>query len=133
MDNLFKYLDLLGHGIDETTILLTLVLFDTILAISWRTVKNKRLISSTAINGLLRNIAVSMIPVLLDGLRSAFNHNVLIYQIINGFFTIIIALTVLQSIIANLKLNGFKIPKFLKLLYDETIINEEIENKEEKK
>lgn len=122
----------LGHGVDDTTVLLSLVVFDTVLAISWRTVKHKQLISSTSINGLLRNVTVSLIPSVIDLISGGFNHNFFIYKIINTFLTVVISLTIIQSIIANLKLNGFKIPKFFKYIYDDKIINEEIENKEEK-
>lgn len=123
----------LGTGIDETTILLFMVLFDSILAISWRLIKrNHHMISNTALQGILRNVLVSCIPVLLDNVKNLYKHNFYIYNFMNAIFTIIIAFGILQSIIANLELNGICPPKFLIKFYGEKTIKNEKESKERK-
>lgn len=127
-----KFINQFGHGIDETTILLSMVLFDSILALTWRIVKKHHMISSTAISGILRNILVSCLPAMLETLETFYHHNFYIYKFMNFVFTLTIAFGILQSIIANLELNGINPPKFLIKFYGEQTIQLEKEHKERK-
>lgn len=127
-----KFIGQFGNGIDETTILMFMVLFDSILALSWRIIKKHHMISSTALSGILRNILVSCLPVVLDTVRQEYHHTFYIYRFMNFVFTIIIGFGILQSIIANLELNGIRPPKFLVKFYGEQTIELEKEHKEGK-
>lgn len=132
LQDITKFIGQFGNGIDETTILMVMVLFDSILALSWRITKRHHMVSSTALSGILRNILVSCLPVLLDSIRHIYHHTFYIYRFMNFIFTVIIGFGILQSIIANLELNGIRPPKFLVNFYGEQTIELEKEHKERK-
>lgn len=123
----------LGNGLDETTVLLVMVLFDTILAVSWRLIRRREnIVSSKAIHGIIRNVLVSLIPLIIQRLTELNHHHIIIYQLISAVFTLVIGFAILQSIIANLELNGINPPKFLIKFYGNQTIDNEKNSKERK-
>lgn len=127
-----KLFQILGTGIDETSILLILIVFDSILGTTWRFRKKKQLISQTALSGLLRNVSSALLPTLLELIKTFLHHNFLIFTIVNAFITIIIGISLLQSILANTKLNGINLPSFIEKLFGEAIVIE-IKSKEKRR
>lgn len=120
-----------GTGLDETAVLLVLMIFDSILGISWRFRRKRFMISSTAVNGIVRNTLTCLLPSLLELIRMSLHHNFLIFRIISLLISIIIGFTLLQSIFANLKMNGVDLPQIIENIFGEAI-QAELDDKEKR-
>lgn len=120
-----------GTGLDETAVLLVLMIFDSILGISWRFRRKRFMISSTAVNGIVRNTITCLLPSLLELIRLALHHHFLIFRIISLLISVIIGFTLLQSIFANLKMNGVDLPQIIENIFGEAI-QAELDDKEKR-
>lgn len=104
----------LGTGIDETIILIWLLLLDSILGFSWRLIKKRQdLISQKFMSSTLRNIIIALLPMLIETLDHVLHRPVPVYHLLTNFVFIIFAYFYAQSIIANLYMCGLKLPKFV--------------------
>lgn len=120
-----------GTGFDETAGLLVLMIFDSILGVSWRFRRKRFMISSTAVNGIIRNTLTCLLPSLLELIRIELDHRSLIFRIISLLISIIIGFTLLQSICANLKMNGVDLPQIIENIFGEAI-QAELDDKEKR-
>lgn len=120
-----------GTGYDETAVLFVLMIFDSILGVSWRFRRKRFMISSTAVNGIIRNTLTCLLPSLLELIRMELDHHSLIFRIISLLISIIIGFTLLQSICANLKMNGVDLPQIIENIFGEAI-QAELDDKEKR-
>ena len=120
-----------GTGFDETAVLLVLMIFDSVLGVSWRFRRKRFMISSTAVNGIIRNSLTCLLPSLLELIRIELDHHSLIFRIISLLISIIIGFTLLQSICANLKMNGVDLPQIIENIFGEAI-QAELNDKEKR-
>lgn len=127
-----RIFQIFGTGIDETSILLILIVFDSILGTTWRFRKKKQLISQTALSGLMRNVSSALLPSLLELIKTYLHHNFLIFSIVNAFITFLIGVSLFQSILANAKLNGINLPNFIEKIFGDAIVIE-IRSKEKRR
>lgn len=106
--NLNRYF---GDGIDETIILIWLVMIDSIVGTSWRLLKKRQdLISQRYISSTLRNTIVAFIPMLIETLDHFLSRPVPVYHILTNFIFILFSYFYVQSICANLYMCGLKLP-----------------------
>ena len=120
-----------GTGFDETAVLLVLMIFDSILGVSWRFRRKRFMISSTAVNGIIRNTLTCLLPSLLELIPIELDHHSLVFRIISLLISIIIGFTLLQSICANLKMNGVDLPQIIGNIFGEAI-QAELDDKEKR-
>lgn len=119
----------LMNGFSDSGVLFIMVLFDTMLAVAYRVKKHKAINSSTLISGMLRNTSYALMPLLLQALQIlVHDDSYILYNIFKFGFTVIGFLALSQSCIANLKLNGAKIDKWLPKIYD-LFLKDEVEKK----
>ena len=69
-----EFLKFAGNGIDQTNILITFALLDTILGISLRLLNKQPLISNKFMSGITRNFMPALLPSLLQFLEKC-NHS----------------------------------------------------------
>ena len=120
-----------GTGFDETAVLLVLMIFDSILGVSWRFRRKRFMISSTAVNGIIRNTLTCLLPSLFELIRIELDHQSMIFRIISLLISIIIGFTLLQSICANLKMNNVDLPQIIENIFGEAI-QAELDDKEKR-
>lgn len=121
-----------GAYVSDSIMLLSLTIVDTVLGVGWRIRKGRPVWSNRFKSGLLFNVTLSFLPQLVG---VAFNiihepqTDLLLFVI--ECLTIFIALSQLQSILANAVLFGIKIPGWFKPFYD-AIILPEVEKKDDR-
>lgn len=104
-----------GNGIDQTTMLTWLALLDTIFGISHRIKDNIPLLSHNFFSGVIRNFTPTIFPALITMvIEPKFNRPEEGYTFVSTILFILIGYFLLQSIVANMILCGFILPKKLK-------------------
>lgn len=113
----YNFLGYWGNALNDTSVLITMTILDTILGISWRVKKRRPIISNVFLSGLIKNLGCSLLPAFLHVISIFSNDNTLLNITIPiigfGIFA-----AILQSIVANAVLCGVKIPESLKKWYD---------------
>lgn len=133
--DIYNFVHPVIHGayISDSVMLLCLAIVDTVLGVGWRIRKGRPVWSNRFKSGLLFNVTLSFLPQLVGvafNMIHESNTNLLLFVI--ECLTIFIALSQLQSILANAVLFGIKIPKWFKPFYD-AIILPEVEKKDDTK
>lgn len=127
----YNFLGYWGNALNDTSVLITLTVLDTILGVSWRIKKRRPIISNVFLSGLIRNLGCSLLPAFLHLISVFSNDNTLLNLSIPviGFG---IFVGILQSIVANAVLCGVKIPKSFQKYYDRLFLDEQ-QHKENRK
>lgn len=108
-----EFLKFAGNGIDQTNILITFALLDTILGISLRLLNKQPLISNKFMSGITRNFMPALLPTLLQILEKC-NHSAFpSYSYAEFFIFICAAYFLIQSILCNLNGLGTPLPAWL--------------------
>lgn len=128
--NFFNFVLKNMNGLTESVLLIHIVLIDTILGNRWRFSKGMLRISSHALNGLLQHLAMSCIPLMFYLTKvalSKFDHsNLVLFDYLSTIVFIFFAYWFIISVIANVKLSGYKIPKILDPLISDELISKEL-------
>lgn len=122
---------LYGSYVSDSLLLLTLAIIDTVLAVAWRIKKGKPIWSKRLKSGLLFNVALSLLPQIIGVAYNQIHEPSQLLLLTIEAVTIFIALSQLQSILANAVLFGIKIPKWAMKWYN-SIIGPEVEEKKHK-
>lgn len=127
----YNFLGYWGNALNDTSVLITLTILDTILGVSWRIKKRRPIISNVFLSGLIRNLGCSLLPAFLHLISVFSNDNTLLNLSIPVIgFGIFVA--ILQSIVTNAVLCGVKIPKSFQKYYDRLFLDEQ-QHKENRK
>lgn len=122
----------LGSGMDMSSVLLVMVIFDTATGVAWRVKAGRSIISHSFNIGIIVNIVTALLPLILNRLGN-FNHSSApLYGLAEVIISIFIAISIGQSIIANLKLYGVNFPHWADVLIKKWI-GEEIRDKKERR
>lgn len=121
MTNLQTIFSYFSDPLSDTGILMILVLIDTVLAITYKMSKKaSSFISSKMLSGLLRNLLLSIVPLMVTLISDLDPRTDDLYAILSFIFFIFIAWAILVSIISYTSLLGIKYPEWLlKLLTGE--------------
>lgn len=108
----------IGNGIDQTNILITFALLDTVLGIAVRLQTKKPLISNKFMAGLTRNFIPALLPALLHFMQTEIRSASLSYQYAEFFIFLCTVYFLLQSILSNLNGLGTPLPDFILKMID---------------
>lgn len=120
-----------GAYVSDSLLLLTLAIIDTVLAVAWRIKKGKPIWSKRLKSGLLFNVTLSFLPQIIGVAYNQINEPSHLLLLTIEAVTIFIALSQLQSILANAVLFGIKVPKWAMKWYT-ILIEPEVEDKKSK-
>lgn len=120
-----------GAYVSDSLLLLTLAIIDTVLAVAWRIKKGKPIWSKRLKSGLLFNVTLSFLPQIIGVVYNQINEPSQLLLLTIEAVTIFIALSQLQSILANAVLFGIKVPKWAMKWYT-ILIEPEVEDKKSK-
>lgn len=127
----YNFLGYWGNALNDTSVLITMSILDTILGISWRVKKRRPIISNIFLSGLIKNLGCSLLPAFLNVI-SIFSDDNTLLNIAIPIIGIGIFAGILQSIVANAVLCGVKIPESFQKWYDRLFLAEQ-EHKENRK
>lgn len=116
--NIEHLISFVGNGIDQTNILITFALLDTVLGIAVRLQTKKPLISNKFMAGLTRNFIPALLPALLQFMQTEIKSASLSYQYAEFFIFLCTAYFLLQSILSNLNGLGTPLPDFILKMID---------------
>lgn len=102
-----------GSGLDQTNLLITFTLLDSVLGLSLHLRNHQPLISNTFLSGVTRNFVPALLPALLQMLHDHLKSTTPAYQYAEFFIFISTGYFLLQSIMANLNGLGTPLPKWL--------------------
>lgn len=108
-----QFIDFAGNGLDQTNILITFALLDTVLGISLHLSNRKPLISNKFLSGLTRNFVPAFLPALLQMLQTQLQSTTPSYQYAEFFIFVCAGYFLLQSILCNLNGLGTPLPAWL--------------------
>lgn len=111
--NLDTIIKIIGSGIDQTNILLTLAILDTILGISWRLKVGHALISNRFMSGVTRNFVPALLPALLHYMRVLIKSTAPVYQYAACLIFLTSTYFLIQSILSNLSELGTPLPNWI--------------------
>lgn len=114
------FISFAGNGYDQSSILITFAILDTVLGISLHLVKHLPVISNKFMSGVIRNFIPGFLPALLEALESTRTGRPLAYPYAEFVIFAGTAYFLLQSVVANLNGLGTPLPKWLTKL----VINE---------
>lgn len=120
-----------GAYVSDSLLLLTLAIIDTVLAVAWRIKKGKPIWSKRLKSGLLFNVTLSFLPQIIGVAYNQITEPSHLLLLTIEPVTIFIALSQLQSILANAVLFGIKVPKWAMKWYT-ILIEPEVEDKKSK-
>lgn len=120
-----------GAYVSDSLLLLTLAIIDTVLAVAWRIKKGKPIWSKRLKSGLLFNVTLSFLPQIIGVAYNQITEPSHLLLLTIEAVTIFIALSQLQSILANAVLFGIKVPKWAMKWYT-ILIEPEVEDKKSK-
>lgn len=120
-----------GAYVSDSVLLLTLAIIDTVLAVAWRIKKGKPIWSKRLKSGLLFNVTLSFLPQIIGVAYNQITEPSHLLLLTIEAVTIFIALSQLQSILANAVLFGIKVPKWAMKWYT-ILIEPEVEDKKSK-
>lgn len=116
--NIEHLISWVGNGIDQTNILITFALLDTVLGIAVRLQAKKPLISNKFMAGLTRNFIPALLPALLQFMQTEIKSASLAYQYAEFFIFLCTVYFLLQSILSNLNGLGTPLPDFILKMID---------------
>ena len=116
--NIEHLISFVGNGIDQTNILITFALLDTVLGIAVRLQTKKPLISNKFMAGLTRNFIPALLPALLQFMQTEIKSASLSYQYAEFFIFLCTVYFLLQSILSNLNGLGTPLPDFILKMID---------------
>lgn len=116
--NIEHLISFVGNGIDQTNILITFALLDTVLGIAVRLQTKKPLISNKFMAGLTRNFIPALLPALLHFMQTEIKSASLVYQYAEVFIFLCTVYFLLQSILSNLNGLGTPLPDFILKMID---------------
>lgn len=116
--NIEHLISWVGNGIDQTNILITFALLDTVLGIAVRLQAKKPLISNKFMAGLTRNFIPALLPALLQFMQTEIKSTSLAYQYAEFFIFLCTVYFLLQSILSNLNGLGTPLPDFILKMID---------------
>ena len=121
MTNLQTIFSYFSDPLSDTGILMILVVIDTVLAITYKmSKKSASFISSKMLGGLLRNLVLSIVPLMVALISALDPRTDGLYAVLSFIFFVFIAWAILVSIISYTSLLGIKYPEWLlKLLMGE--------------
>lgn len=102
-----------GNGLDQTNILVTFALLDTVLGLSLHLRNRKPLISNNFLSGVTRNFFPAFLPALLQLLQNQLHSETPSYQYAEIFIFVCAAYFLVQSILCNLNGLGTPLPAWL--------------------
>lgn len=108
-----QFLAFAGNGLDQTNILVTFAILDTVLGISLHLRNKQPLISNKFLSGVTRNFVPAFLPALLQLLQDQLQSNTPSYQYAEFFIFVCAGYFLLQSIVCNLNGLGTPLPKCL--------------------
>lgn len=120
-----------GSYVSDSLLLLTLAIIDTVLAVAWRIKKGKPIWSKRLKSGLVFNVVLSFLPQIIGVAYNQIHEPSHLLLVTIEAVTIFIALSQLQSILANAVLFGIKVPKWAMKWYN-ILIEPEVEDKKHK-
>lgn len=118
--DLDKMLSFIGNGIDQTNILITFALLDTVLGIAVHIQGKHPLISNKFMAGITRNFIPAFLPALLQFMQTQMRSMSASYEYAEFFIFVCAGYFLVQSILSNLNGLGTPLPDFiLKLINNE--------------
>lgn len=108
-----QFIEFTGNGIDQTNVLITFALLDTVLGISLHLLNKKPLISNKFLSGITRNFVPSLLPALLQFLENSQPGTPLCYEYSEFFIFVCAGYFLIQSILCNLSGLGTPLPTWL--------------------
>ena len=108
-----QLIEFTGNGIDQTNILITFALLDTILGISLHLLNKQPLISNKFLSGITRNFIPAFLPAVLQFLENCQPGTPLCYKYSEFFLFICAGYFLIQSILCNLNGLGTPLPTWL--------------------
>ena len=108
-----EFLKFAGHGVDQTNVLITFALLDTVWGISLRLLNKKPLISNKFMSGITRNFVPALLPALLQFLEKWNHAAITSYSYAEFFIFICEGYFLIQSILCNLNGLGTPLPAWL--------------------
>lgn len=111
--NIDQFVEFTGSGLDQTNILITFALLDTVLGISLHLLNRKPLISNKFMSGITRNFVPAFLPALLQFLEHSQPGTPLCYEYAEFFIFICAGYFLIQSILCNLNGLGTPLPSWL--------------------
>nr|DAG25328.1 MAG TPA: holin [Caudoviricetes sp.] len=108
-----QFIEFTGNGIDQTNILITFALLDTVLGISLHLLNKQPLISNKFLSGITRNFVPAFLPALLQFLENNQPGTPVCYEYAEFFIFVCTGYFLLQSILCNLNCLGTPLPTWL--------------------
>lgn len=115
-----QFIEFTGNGLDQTNILITFAVLDTILGISLHLLNKQPLISNKFLSGLTRNFIPAFLPALLQFLENNQPNTPPCYEYAKFLIFVCTGYFLIQSILCNLNGLGTPLPTWLtKLITNE--------------
>lgn len=111
--NIDQFIEFTGNGLDQTNILITFALLDTILGISLHLLNKQPLISNKFMSGITRNFIPAFLPALLQFLENNQAGTPPCYEYTEFFIFVCAGYFLIQSILCNLNGLGTPLPPWL--------------------
>lgn len=102
-----------GNGLDQTNILVTFAMLDTVLGISLHLFNKQPLISNKFLSGITRNFFPAFLPALLHLLQTQLHSATPTYQYAELFIFVCTGYFLVQSILCNLNGLGTPLPSWV--------------------
>ena len=108
-----QFIKFTGNGLDQTNVLITFALLDTVLGISLHLLNKQPLISNKFLSGITRNFVPAFLPALLQFLENSQPGTPLCYEYSEFFIFACAGYFLIQSILCNLNGLGTPLPTWL--------------------
>lgn len=108
-----QFIEFTGNGLDQTNVLITFALLDTVLGISLHLLNKQPLISNKFLSGITRNFLPALLPALLQFLENSQTGTPLCYEYAEFFIFVCAGYFLVQSILCNLNGLGTPLPTWL--------------------
>lgn len=108
-----QFIEFTGNGLDQTNVLITFALLDTVLGISLHLLNKQPLISNKSLSGITRNFVPAFLPALLQFLENSQPGTPLCYEYAKFFIFVCAGYFLVQSILCNLNGLGTPLPTWL--------------------
>ena len=108
-----QFIEFTGNGLDQTNVLITFALLDTVLGISLHLLNKQPLISNKFLSGITRNFVPAFLPALLQLLETSQPGTPLCYEYAEFFIFVCAGYFLVQSILCNLNGLGTPLPAWL--------------------
>lgn len=108
-----QFIEFTGNGLDQTNVLITFALLDTVLGVSLHLLNKQPLISNKFLSGLTRNFIPAFLPALLQFLENIQPATPLCYEYAEFLIFVCTGYFLVQSILCNLNGLGTPLPAWL--------------------